>query len=292
MNHPSPSYDALLIVAHGSTSADGVKEILGIVPELRALVDEHVRVEVGFLELAEPPAITVAMELAESGARHIVVVPLMLNAAGHARSDVPAVVLTARNRYPDVTFTYAEPLGKEFALLERGRDALQTAGGTGKPLLVFFRGASEPSANAQSYEITRLLAELNESRSCFTGFSGITWPSIDEALAQLHAVGHREFAVLSWFLATGVLVDRINDAVTTFAHTHHLVVRNAGHLGINRAIAELVIERADAAVKGAVQTPCDLCAYRRPYPGLIERIGAPRGQGHSHFADEHLHSHR
>ena len=57
-------------------------------------------VRLGFLELSEPPASRVIAEMLAEGIDDIVVVPLMLHAAGHSKSDVPAVVLEARAAHP------------------------------------------------------------------------------------------------------------------------------------------------------------------------------------------------
>ncbi|MDA8207442.1 MAG: sirohydrochlorin chelatase [Actinomycetota bacterium] len=285
------NYDAILIVGHGSVDAKGAAEIAGIAPLVRSLVGDDVQVEVGFLELSEPPAMEVVQAMVSAGARRIVVVPLMLGPAGHARSDVPAIVLGAREAYPGTSFVYAEPLGNDFALLELARDALGAAGAFGKPLAVFFRGASEPAANAQACEIARMLAELNGSRELFVGFSGITWPSVPVALGQAAAAGVSELATFSWFLATGILVERIERALASFAGEAGVALYRAGHLGVGSQVARLVLQRAEAAASGQVLTPCDICSYRRPFPGLEERVGSPRGVGHSHLAAEHRHAH-
>jgi sirohydrochlorin ferrochelatase len=55
-----------------------------------------VAVDVGFLEMTDPPAGPVLDELAATGCRRVVVLPLVLLGAGHAKSDVPAVVLEAQ----------------------------------------------------------------------------------------------------------------------------------------------------------------------------------------------------
>src|SRR5689334_574150 len=89
------AYDGLLLVAHGSVCARSALEmqaLAGLVA--RALPD--VAVDVGYLEMSEPPAGPVADWLVAAGCRRIVVLPLMLLGAGHAKSDVPAVVHEAR----------------------------------------------------------------------------------------------------------------------------------------------------------------------------------------------------
>ena len=82
----------------------------------RALPD--VAVDVGFLEMTDPPAGPVLDELAAAGCRRVVVLPLVLLGAGHAKSDVPAVVLEARQRHPGLHVHFGSPLGITRDLVE------------------------------------------------------------------------------------------------------------------------------------------------------------------------------
>ena len=52
--------------------------------------------------MTEPPAGPVLDRLAEAGCSRVVVLPLVLLGAGHAKSDVPALVLEGRRRHPDL----------------------------------------------------------------------------------------------------------------------------------------------------------------------------------------------
>jgi sirohydrochlorin cobaltochelatase len=281
--------DAIVIVGHGSKDPDGTAEILGLAGLVQDMLERPIPVEVGFLELSHPPAVEVIREVVQAGARQIAIVPLMLNSAGHARSDVPAVVLTARAEFPEVSFVYAEPLADDYSLLALARDSIRDAGGLGKPLAVFFRGASEPSANAEAYKTARLLAELTQAPRVSIGFSGITWPSIPDALAELASPGTEAIASFSWFLATGVLLRRIDDALQHERTERGIHVHHGGYLGVGTEVAALVIQRVNAAQEGITRTPCDVCSYRRPFPSTMAHLDAPRGVGHSHLAADHLH---
>ena len=84
-------------MGHGSRCAVSEVEMHA----LGALVADalpEVAVGVGFLEMTEPPAGVVLDELAARGVEDLVVLPLVLLGAGHAKSDVPAVVVPARRR--------------------------------------------------------------------------------------------------------------------------------------------------------------------------------------------------
>ncbi len=280
--------DAILLVAHGSRSAAGQAEMAALASSIDAARPAR-DVRFGYLELCDPPAAAVMEEILAAGARDIVVVPLMLHAAGHTKSDVPALVLEARARRPDARITYARPLGVDHALLSLGLRRLDEAGGRGLPLAVLSRGTSDPDANAEACRVSRLLAEMSGTRLAVSGFSGITWPSVPDALDQLRRLGAERVAVFAWFLATGVLLERMRDDYQRFGAATGIEVHDAGYLGTGDELTTLVLERIDEALGGRTAPNCDACAYRRPFPGLEGRVGSVRGRGHSHLAAEHRH---
>lgn len=283
--------DAVLLVGHGSRRGGGQHD-MRVLRDLVADALPGVEVDLGYLELSDPPAGPVLDRLVAGGARRVVVVPLMLHAAGHAKSDVPAVALDARARHPSVEVRYARPLGVDHALLDLARRRVEAAGGGGRPLALLSRGTSDPDANGAAWKVGRMLAEMTRTRSFAVGFSGVTWPTVPEALAQLHALGATGVVAFAWFLGTGVLVERIRGDLDRFSAATGVDVVDAGYLGPCTEVAALVGERAGEALAGPVAMSCDACAYRRPFPGHEDRVGLAVGVGHSHLAHEHrLHGH-
>ena len=281
--------DALLLVAHGSRSIDGVHEMDNLATGLSNAFP-NVQVRLGYLELSDPPASQVMNEIVESGATDIVVAPLMLHAGGHSKSDVPAVILDAQHRNTSIQIRYARPLGVDHSLLLLGRRRVEEAGGLGQPISVISRGTSDPDANAEAYRASRLLAEMTESTLVIPGFSGVTWPSAPVALEQLCHLGAERIVAFAWFLATGILIDRLKQDYQNFTKSTGIEVIDAGYLGTGREVVDIVVDRVNEAIAGKVSVNCDACLYRRPFPGLEDRVGMPLGVGHSHLAAEHLES--
>lgn len=283
--------EGVLLVAHGSRSVAGQEEIEKLVALVAAAAPADVAVEMGYLELSDPPAGVALDRLVAAGVRQIAVVPLMLLAAGHSKSDVPAVVLEGQDRHPGVALRYGRPLGIDAVLVDLARERIALAGGTEASVALLARGTSDPDANADAYKISRLVAEANGSRLSATGFSGVTWPDVPGAFDQLRRLEVGRIAAFSWFLATGVLVDRIGDQCREFSRATGVEVIDAGHFGPDPAIAELVLSRAREAMAGLVRMNCDVCVYRAPFAGDAHRVGQSRGEGHSHLALEHRHHH-
>jgi sirohydrochlorin cobaltochelatase len=280
--------DGMLLVGHGSRSDAGRKELI----ELGALVADTVPdtvVEVGFLELTGPPAGVALDRLVARGCTRVGVVPLMLNSAGHSRSDVPAVVLEGRHRHPTVTLAYGRPLGVDHALLALAHARVSDRGGDGLPLLLVARGTTEPEANADAYKVARLLAEWTHPPFVQPAFSGLTWPSVPDGLELCRILGAERIVTFAWYLSTGLLVERMQGQYADFAERTGVEILDAGYLGPDPALVPLILSRHREAMTGRVDINCDACTYRAAFPGLEERVGQPRGVGHSHLAAEHRH---
>src|SRR4051812_42479918 len=71
-----------------------------------------------YLELAEPSIAQGIEQLIARGVRQVVVLPLLLFAAGHAKEDVPTAVHACQGNYPGVEFTFASHLGCHERLLQ------------------------------------------------------------------------------------------------------------------------------------------------------------------------------
>ncbi len=278
----------LLLVGHGSQSNDGVSEISSLVTSVRAHLPE-VEVELGFLELAQPGAIDSGLELLSRKLDRLVVVPLMLSTGGHVKSDVPAVALYLREQAGNVEVLYGRSLGIDFDLLDLAKSKINEHKKSADALLVISRGTSDPDSNADTFKIARLLCEMTNFQIFEVGFSGITWPTVQDALDLLASKGSKSIVAFAWFLGTGILIERMQQDFEIFEARSNVPVYNAGYFGPEARISKLIVERFYEALDGDIRMNCDVCAYRRPFAGLEDRIGLPIGVGHSGLAAEHSH---
>ncbi|MGH3974012.1 MAG: CbiX/SirB N-terminal domain-containing protein, partial [Pseudonocardiaceae bacterium] len=74
-------------------------------------------------------------------------------------------------------------------------------------------------------------------------FACAAQPTVPDALATLQASGTRRIAVASWFLAPGLLPDKVN-RLAAVANSQVLL---AAPLGVDDAVAELIADRYDDA---------------------------------------------
>jgi sirohydrochlorin cobaltochelatase len=287
---PVASEEGLLLVAHGSRCLQSELELQSLAVLASSLLPD-VAVDVGFLEMTDPPAGAAVDRLVERGCTTVTVLPLVLLGAGHAKSDVPAVILDARDRHPAVPIHFGSPLGVARELVALLGRAVTDAGGGGLPLLMVARGTSDPDANSDAYKAARLLAEWTQAPFVQVGFSGVTAPSIQEAARVFARLGYERLAVAWWYLFHGKLIEQGRSALEEFHARTGVEVVDAGHLGPDEALVPLIVERYEEARRGEPSINCDACAYRAPWPGLEGRVGQALGVGHSHLASTHLRRH-
>jgi sirohydrochlorin ferrochelatase len=101
-----------VLVAHGSRRQASNDEVRDLTERLRSLAGaRYAAIEMGFLELAEPPLSRALDAAAATGAAEVVVVPYFLAAGRHVIDDVPSEVDACRARFPQVKFRVTRHLG-------------------------------------------------------------------------------------------------------------------------------------------------------------------------------------
>lgn len=271
---------ALLLVGHGTRSAAGVAEYFALAERVRAL-EPDLAVGTGFLELSPPPLSVAVADLVAAGHDHVAVVPLVLFAAGHAKTDVAASVQIARHDFPGTRFSYGRALGVSADLLtvveERVAATVPVAERARTAVLLVGRGSSDPDANADLAKVARLYWEGREHPFVEACFVGLTAPRVPEGLDRLRRLGATRIAVVPYFLFTGVLEERIRAQSAAFADAHPDVAVTVTHyLGPDDRVARLVLDRYREALAGDVRANCDLCVHRIPMTGFHDRVGAPQ----------------
>ena len=281
---------ALLVVGHGSRDLRGAREFHALVALVRRR-NPSLTVEGGFIELSRQPISECVDRLAESGARNVAAVPLMLLAAGHAKDDIPATLVREKMGHPEMSFSYGRALGIRPELLELVDERIsavvleeekkETA------VLIVGRGSSDPDANSDLCKIARLYYEGRPYPVVESAYVSMTPPDVAEGLDRCLRLGVKRVILFSYFLFTGVLEERIRGQGEAFAEANPGVeVRYAGYFGPDKRVADLVVERYTEAVGGDIRMNCDVCVHRIALPGFEEKVGAP-ATPHYHPDDQH-----
>ncbi|WP_410642388.1 sirohydrochlorin chelatase [Amycolatopsis sp. lyj-346] len=238
----------LVAVAHGSRDPRSAATVRALVDVVRAQAP-GLSVHESFLDLSEPRVTDVLRRLYADGHRTAVVVPLLLGSAFHARVDLPALIDEVTGDCPGFRVQVSDVLGADPALEAVALDRLASAPhrrDTG--VIVSAVGSSNASANA----VVASLASRWEERlgvPVSEAFASATQPDIPAAAAALRSRGARHLVVASWFLAPGLLPDRI----ATQAREADPKAFIAKPLADDPRVADVVVSRYASAVSGLLR---------------------------------------
>ena len=205
---------ALVALAHGSRDPRSAATIKALVDEVRAMRPD-LRIEPAFLELSKPSFDTTVDKLVRAGYDEIVVVPLLLTEAYHAKVDVPEAIANATARHEGLRVRATKVLGLESVFLEvldrRLRAALKSARVRELDALVLAAaGSSDSLANQAVARLARLWGTKHRL-PVVAAYASAAPPATGEAVRQFRAEGRRHIAVGSLFLAPGTLPDRAGE---------------------------------------------------------------------------------
>lgn len=247
---------ALVALAHGSKdprSAATVHDLCAQVSSMRP----DLRVEAAFLDHCRPSADGVVDRLVADGYDEIVVVPLLLTSAFHARVDVPGVVDQLAARHRGLRIRVSDVLGEtgaSTALLDvldrRLRTALKQARATEVDSLVLAAaGSSDALANATVGRLARLWGTRHRLPAV-AAFASAAPPSTGEAVRDFRRQGRRHVAVGSYFIAPGFLPERAGELALEAG-----AITVAGALGADAVLARLILTRYSVAAVELVPLP-------------------------------------
>jgi sirohydrochlorin ferrochelatase len=244
---------ALVALAHGSRDPRSAATITALTDRVRAMRPD-LRIECAFLELAEPSPQTVIDRLVLDGHDEVVVVPLLLSEAYHARVDVPAAVASAVQRHTDLRVEASPVIGVETSFLDVLDTRLRTVLSAERVreldgLVLAAAGSSDPVANASVQRVARAWGARHKLPAV-AAFASAAPPATGEAVRAFRRDGRRHIAVGSLFLAPGFLPDRAAELAREAG-----AVAVAEPLGVADEIARAVLARYAVGAVGLVPLP-------------------------------------
>jgi sirohydrochlorin ferrochelatase len=245
-------------VAHGSRdprAAATVSELLEVVRERARGLD----VRAAFLDHCAPSLPRALGSLADRASLSAVVVPLLLTAAYHSKTDIPARLAEAAAARPGPAVACSGTLGPHpllTAALERrlgeagvavGDPAARAATG----VVLAAAGSSDPAANATIAALAARWQRERGWRAVLPAYASAAGPRPAEAVAALrtaryNTAGMSPVVVATYLLAPGYFADKVRDAALGAG-----AATVSGVLGAAPEVADTVIERYLDAVSAA-----------------------------------------
>ncbi len=107
----------LILIAHGSKNPNWLKPFEKLARDLKQDVGED-KVFLCFMEHAAPPLSQVAQQLADSGTRHLRVLPLFMATGNHLQQDIPTEIADIRRQFPELDIELLPPIGEHQLFLD------------------------------------------------------------------------------------------------------------------------------------------------------------------------------
>lgn len=287
----------ILLVGHGSRHQEGNQEIEMFANQWRARHPEW-RIEVCFIEFADV-LLDQGLDNAASDADRVLVLPLILNAAGHVKMEIPAHIAEARERHPGKEFVYLRHLGANdqiFTVLKRNLRKAMLALDVPDPkttgLVLLGRGSSDRVANGEVAKMARWLQEGSDHELVDIAFTGITYPRLETVVQRHVRLGMMQLVILPYYLFTGTLIERIHRQVDALrAQYPQLRIGLGPYMGFEQEIFALLDQTVTDALApettARVMMECDGCKYRE----FAEQHEHGHHHHHDHGHDHHHHDH-
>ncbi|MBK1734463.1 cobalamin biosynthesis protein CbiX [Halorhodospira abdelmalekii] len=273
----------ILLIGHGSRQKEGNEEIRRFAESWQQKHPDW-QIETCFIEFDEA-LLDTGLDRAAARAERVTAVPLILNAAGHVKLEIPAHIAAARARNPHTEFRCARHIGASepvLRILERRlREAMlmldvpdpRTTG-----VIVLGRGSSDRVANSEVARIARLLYEGSDHELIDVAFTGVTHPRLERVVQRHWQLGMTQQVVLPFYLFTGRLIERINSQVERLRRQYPQMAFALGdYIGFEPEIYAVIDERVQQAWDGSAMLECDGCPHRK----------AAAGHGHHHHHHHH-----
>ena len=232
----------LLLVAHGSRDP---RYAAAFDTLRRRLREQGHEAEIGHLGLCGPDVVEAARLLGHApGAEPIVAVPMFLNHGYHVAHDVPEAVAGARAALSSgPRIVVARPLGPDRLLIEAMESRLRELGvWPGDPdtaVILASAGTSDAAARGVLEALAGRWARTGW-HSVSPAYAGAAAPDAARAVAAARGAGARDVVIASYFLAPGLLADR----VATGAPGVRMAAPFATPDQVDPALPRLVLRRA------------------------------------------------
>jgi sirohydrochlorin ferrochelatase len=225
------------------------------------------------------------LERAEaSGRTRCIVVPLLLTAAYHSKSDIPAQLAAARSAVDGgaaLDVRCAGTLGPHpllLAALERrlreAGVAIDSAADRARTAVVLAAaGSSDPAANACIADLAAGWRRDRGWRAVVPAYASAAGPSPAQAVADL-GTAQGPVVVATYLLAPGYFADKIRAAAAEAGAS-----AVSGVLGAAPEVADVVLARYRAAALAAGGADARLCDRLLPDSGYSDRAVATRRLG-------------
>lgn len=237
---------SVLFVSHGSRDPEAVIEAKAFLTAVMEQIDVPLA-EISFLELTEPSIEQGIQMLVKQGASKIAVIPVLLLVGGHYWNDIPAFINRSKAEYPNIYFTYGEPLGFQHRIIQVLADRIKERNiQPNTNVLLVGRGSRNEKTREAVEKVANALQE-EIGRPIHTCYLAVLNPSFEQMVQSLSKKSQLIVVPYLWF--TGVLTKYIEKKSESLQAENRdiIVCRHLGdHIKMREALKEKVYEAIES----------------------------------------------
>ncbi|KLU03601.1 Sirohydrochlorin cobaltochelatase [Rhodopirellula islandica] len=274
------SSHGILLIGHGTRDQRGTDEFFELGERLASRLAGRAMVQPCLLEFQSPTIDEGWRRLLDAGAERVTVSPLLLFAAGHAKSDIPDAVESVARQTQTLNRIagYSRPISRQPHMIdlvrERLIESLESAGKAGvgtspsTAVVMVGRGSLDPCASSDMRLLTEVTLRGRKQEGAHSGtasqsiadryeinaggwgttFYAMAQPRLPDTLEQLAASGRfGRIVVQPHLLFSGRLYDAIvrqtNEVAAKFSEIDFVVSR---YLGPDAKVAAAIADRIDS----------------------------------------------
>ncbi|MFB7142288.1 sirohydrochlorin chelatase [Gottfriedia sp. NPDC056225] len=236
-------FDAVVYIGHGSRRQEGNEQFIHFIQSVIKNVAVQ-KQEYAFLELVEPTIQQTLEKVILEGAQKILVVPVLLFAAGHFKRDIPDELNLILDRFPQVKITITEPFGVHEKMIQLVQKRVMVAKETShSAILLVGRGSSD----TEPIEMLEQIGNAVEDRMGVpvrTAFLTAGKPKLEDMINKM-SKEFQSIYVMPYLLFTGLLLEKIKRRIALENEKFHL----CENLQFDELMSEALIERIQEKVK-------------------------------------------
>ncbi|CAM3139079.1 sirohydrochlorin chelatase [Sporolactobacillus spathodeae] len=240
---------AVLYISHGSRVKESVAEADAFLRCCMKGIASPIQ-QICYLELVQPDIHKGIDTCVRLGATQVIVQPLLLLSAGHAKRDIPREIRRAQARYPQITFKMGLPFGVDERIVDVLVKRLTESNvliGPKDVVLLVGRGSSDPEI-AESFALICRMMKLRGFQNIAVCYLAATKPTLQDALMQFHArLPKGRLFLLPYLLFPGLLKRIIDKAINDIGGGSNLVLCQS--LGFHPILCQLLRNKVQGMIE-------------------------------------------